>query len=105
MHAKAQAIPTLHRRIVWSLLGLCALLTVLYVFLVGETVFSAVARKTADAASAKEMTTLGTLETQYLALNDQITPEYAKARGFAVDAPAQFVARASDGRALTFNTR
>ena len=68
-------------------------LVLAYLYFVSSSVLNVIAEREADQASAALETKIGTLEGEYFALNDSITPSHASELGLSPIAESSFVYR------------
>ncbi|MBU6370483.1 MAG: hypothetical protein KGH93_02330 [Patescibacteria group bacterium] len=91
------------KMIFWTLFGLLVMLGLSYGFLVERSIENAVAKQGLESQMSSLNEQVGTLESSYLALEDAITMDLAKTKGFvavpenvfAVAEPAEKVAALS----------
>jgi hypothetical protein len=78
---------------------------VLYGYFVNETVFNIVSRKNLESEIATLNSDIGALELKYISSKNNVTLEYAYAKGFKDVTSTTYVARPTDSAALTLHTR
>jgi hypothetical protein len=88
----ANEYPT-ERIVFLALFGFLAILFCAYFYFVSASVLNIIARKEADAQSARMQGSIGSLEEHYFALSQAITPEAAANLGLTPIARTQYVYR------------
>ena len=81
--------------------GMLAILFCAYFYLVVASVLNIIARKEADASAATMQGTIGSMEEQYFALSQQITPQAAAQAGLTPIAQTQYVYRTGNAAIAT----
>ena len=99
----AQSI-VIGKRVFSVLLSLLFIFAMLYVYFISSSIVNILVREDTEQDIAEISSQISGLEARYLELKNEITIEYAYAKGFHDVADKQFTARASlAGRGLSFN--
>jgi ABC-type Na+ efflux pump permease subunit len=98
-------LDSLEKRVFSALSMSIIVVLVLYGYFVNETVFNIVSRKSLEAEIATLNSDIGALELNYIARKNNVTLEYAYAKGFKDVTSTTYVARTTDSAALTLNAR
>lgn len=83
---------------IFSLVGV----VIIYTYLVGSIIFSAVVRKDIEISTRNLEEKIGVMEVKYLDRVSKITPELARSLGFKEATAQVFTPRITSGRGLTF---
>ena len=79
---KAIAVNNTKQKLFYILFSLFLLLSILYIYFVGKTIFNIIERKTAENDVRILTSYIGGLELEYLSLNNKIDLELARQLGF-----------------------
>ncbi len=94
------------KRILEALLFLLAFLAFLYIYFVSSSIITVIVREEVNGNIVTVSSTIGELESKYLALKNEITVEYAYSHGFSDISSKSYTPRVSTiGRVLTVNSQ
>jgi cell division protein FtsL len=88
----------------WALVLLIICCAILYVFMINKTVLNIVASQKMGTEAGKLSSDISRLETQNIALNGRITPEFAATLGFVQPANPEYISYKQDG-SLSINAQ
>lgn len=85
------------KRLFYVLVSSLVLVVIVYTYLIGSIIFSAVVRKDIEVSSRDLQGEIGVLEVKYLNLSSKITPELAHSLGFKEATAQVFTPRSRVG--------
>ncbi len=91
------------RNIFWFLAAGTVVSAILYVYLVGNTVYSVVSRQNTEKTLSVLQNDVEKLEVNYLELKSRVTADLARAKGFTGISTATYIPRKALGKGLTLN--
>ncbi|MBU6390474.1 hypothetical protein KGQ31_02910 [Patescibacteria group bacterium] len=92
-----------HSGIFAALVCCVALLSALYVYFVGHTIYSVAKRGSVEKLIATLESDTQNLESRYIILKNGITESYARDKGFTDIAGTQYIYRGPLGQGISFN--
>ncbi|MES2087403.1 MAG: hypothetical protein V4467_00215 [Patescibacteria group bacterium] len=91
------------RNIFWFMIGSIALFFGMYIYFLGHTIFTVVARQNVEKSISSLSRDVEKLETKYFTLKSHVTSDLAISKGFTAIAPATYISRSPVAKGLTLN--
>lgn len=104
LRALLQHIEGNDRRIFWILLALLGVVLFAYIYFLGASVYSVIARKEFERESAQLVAKISILESEYVQLDKAVSLELAHANGFVDIAVPRYISREDTGSTFTLRT-